>query len=66
MSIRVKSLNGLYKEIEGREIKVKDLLKKAGLSLEAYIAVRDGKVLTEEDTVYDGDIITLYPVISGG
>jgi sulfur carrier protein len=66
MSIRIKSLDGLYKEIKEKRIRVKELLKKAGLSSEAYIVVRDGNVLTEEDLIYDGDTITLYPVISGG
>jgi len=66
MPIKIKSLDGLYREIDVSRIKVKDLIKELGLSIEGYITVKKGLVITEEDVVENGDEIILYPVVSGG
>ena len=46
--------------------KVKALLKKLVLNPEIVLVTRQGKLLTEEDTVKDTDEIKILSVISGG
>ena len=46
--------------------KVKALLKKLVLNPEIVLVTRQGKLLTEEDTVKDTDEIKIISVISGG
>lgn len=41
-------------------------LLKLGLQPEAYLAVRDGKLITEDIILREGDQIKLIAVISGG
>jgi len=53
-------------ELSGYERKVSELLRELGLLSEEYIVMRDGKVLTEDDEVVDGDEVVLVPVVSGG
>ena len=36
------------------------------VSPEAHLAVRDGKLLTEDDRLYQGDVVQFVSVISGG
>ncbi|ADI31910.1 MoaD/ThiS family protein [Staphylothermus hellenicus] len=45
---------------------VRDVLAKIGLISNEYVIVRDGAVITEDDEVGDGDVLVLYPVVSGG
>ena len=42
------------------------VMKHLGLPLEAYLATRDGELITEDITIKDGDEIILIAVISGG
>ena len=52
-------------ELRGRR-RVRDVIKKVGLVPHAVLAVRDGKLLTE-DVMLDGDDeVKLVAVISGG
>ena len=46
--------------------RVSDLFKRLELVSESYLAIRQGELLTTEETVDDGDVIELRPVISGG
>jgi len=52
-------------QLEGK-ITVKEAFKQLGLSLETYLATRDGALLTENEVLKNGDIVTLIAVISGG
>ena len=38
----------------------------SGKDLGSVIAVRNGKVLSLQDTVKNGDVVDVYPAISGG
>ena len=42
------------------------ILEDLQLSQQAYLAVREGILLTGDDRVQDGDVIELISVISGG
>ena len=52
-------------ELPGK-ITVRDALKKAGLNPEAVLAVRDGKLLTDDAIIHPEDTIRLIAVVSGG
>lgn len=39
---------------------------KSGCPVGSVIAVRNGKVLGLQDAVVDGDVIDVYPALSGG
>jgi sulfur carrier protein len=52
-------------ELEGVR-RVADLFKRLGLVSESYLAIRQGELLTTEETVANEDVIELRPVISGG
>jgi sulfur carrier protein len=45
---------------------VRDALKKIGLSPEAVLAVRDGKLLTDDVILRPEDTVKLIAVVSGG
>lgn len=45
---------------------VRSALLKLGLSPEAYLATRDGIMLTDDEHIKDGEEIQLIAVISGG
>jgi len=53
-------------EIEEKSIQVKMALKKLDLSPEAYLVVRAGELLNENDVLQDGEVVKLVAVISGG
>ncbi len=52
-------------ELEGR-MTVRQVIEKVGLLPETVLAVRDGKLLTEDTIVEPDDEIKLIAVISGG
>ncbi len=52
-------------ELKGK-ITVRDALKKVGLRPEAVLAVRDGKLITEDVLAGQDDVIRLIAVVSGG
>jgi sulfur carrier protein len=65
--IKVKLLErGSVIELEARELKVVELLEKFGLSPSEHIVLRNGEVVTEEDTLHDGDEVVIFTVKSGG
>ncbi|MCM2325628.1 MAG: MoaD/ThiS family protein [Candidatus Woesearchaeota archaeon] len=45
---------------------VNTLLKKLGINPETVIVVRDGEILTEDDSLKDVDVIRIMSVVSGG
>lgn len=53
-------------ELEGKTLKVKQALQQLELSPEAYLLVRDGELLNENDVLRDGDVVKIVAVISGG
>lgn len=53
-------------ELEGKSIQVKMALQQLNLSPEAYLLVRDGELLNENDWLKDGDVVKIVAVISGG
>ena len=52
-------------ELDGRW-RVRDVIKEVGLIPQAVLAVRNGKLLTEDTMVDKEDEIKLVAVISGG
>ncbi len=53
-------------KLEEEKITVRELLEKIGLLSNEYVVVKNGQVVSEEETVSDDDEIVLYPVVSGG
>jgi len=53
-------------ELDGRRRRVRDAIKEVGLIPHAVLAVRDGKLLTEDVMLEDKDEVKLIAVISGG
>ncbi len=52
-------------EFEGR-MTVRQAIEKAGLNPEAVLAVREGRLLTEDTMLEPNDELRLISVISGG
>ena len=52
-------------ELDGRR-RVRDVIKEVGLIPQAVLAVRNGKLVTEETMINEEDEIKLVAVISGG
>jgi len=52
-------------ELEGRR-RVRDVIKEVGLVPQTVLAVRDGKLLTEDVMIKEEDEVKLVAVISGG
>ena len=52
-------------ELHGKR-KVRDAIREVGLVPQAVLAVRDGKLLTEDVWLQDDDEVKLVAVISGG
>ena len=42
------------------------IMQDLNLSPQAYLAVRDGVLLTGDDRIEDGDVVELISVVSGG
>ena len=49
-----------------KETSVMRAMELLEVSPEAHLAVRDGKLLTEDDRLYQGDVVQFISVISGG
>jgi thiamine biosynthesis protein ThiS len=45
---------------------LRDALKKNNILPEAVICTRDGELITEDEILTEGDVITLFTAISGG
>lgn len=71
MAVRVRLLGQGERLVEYREgMKVGDVLRMLGLLSTEYVVAReeDGSrhVVAEDEPVRDGDVLVLYPVVSGG
>ena len=53
-------------QLDEKSIQVKTALQQLKLSPEAYLLVRNGDLLNENDYLKDGDRIKIVAVISGG
>ncbi len=53
-------------ELPEKKLKAKELLKRLGLSPLSSLVVKNGEVISEEDTVEEGDNIRVINAISGG
>jgi len=53
-------------QLDGSSIQVKTALQQLKLSPEAYLLVRNGELLNENDWLKDGDEVKIVAVISGG
>jgi sulfur carrier protein len=42
------------------------IMQDLNLSPQAYLAVRNGELLTGDDRIEDGDVVELVSVVSGG
>ena len=45
---------------------VRDAILKVGMSVHAVLAVRDGKLISEEELLKEDDSVKLIAVVSGG
>ena len=52
-------------ELEGRQ-RVRDVIREVGLIPQTVLAVRDGRLLTEDVMLDEDDEVRLVAVISGG
>lgn len=52
-------------ELQGQR-RVREVIEEVGLIPETVLAVRDGKLITEDTILSEGDAIKLVAVISGG
>ncbi len=52
-------------DLEGQR-RVREAIEEVGLIPETVLAVRDGKLITEDTILSEGDAIKLVAVISGG
>ncbi|MET1129044.1 MAG: MoaD/ThiS family protein [Thermoproteota archaeon] len=67
MPIRVIILGRDTKMVEYRPgMRVADILKELGLLSTEYVAVKNGRVVSEEEELSENDEVTLVPVVSGG
>jgi sulfur carrier protein ThiS len=55
------------KEYEVRSgMSLRDALRKIGIQSESVLASRQGQLITDDETLFEGDEIKLITVISGG
>lgn len=52
-------------EIKGGK-KLAEVAKELDINLESHIVVRDNTILTRDELLKDGDVIEVFPAISGG
>ncbi len=52
-------------ELKGRTT-VRDAIKKVGLHPQAVLAIREGKLITDDVLISDDDTVKLIAVVSGG
>ena len=45
---------------------LRKVMKEKGYSLSAYLAIRNGTLITDDEILKPGDAIELVPVVSGG
>lgn len=45
---------------------LRDAILKSGIDLQAVLGVREGKLITDDQILREGDVVTLVAVVSGG
>jgi len=55
-----------YQIDEVKDLTVAKALRQLNLFPEAHLVIRNGKILTEQELLRDGDVLKIVPVISGG
>jgi len=45
---------------------ISDLLERLGYSRETVVVRRNGKIVVEEEGLYNGDSVEIIPVVTGG
>jgi sulfur carrier protein ThiS len=56
--------NNTYEVKHGSTLRI--ALLKVGIEPDTVLATRNGELITDDEIVYDGDVIKLVSVISGG
>lgn len=49
-----------------KDVKVREILVRAGINTETVIVKQDGNIITEEEELKTGDVIEAVRIISGG
>lgn len=68
MSIRIRLVDGSKKwdvDVSGEKT-VREVLSMIGLISEEYIVSLNGRIVSPDEKVRNGDELVLYPVVSGG
>lgn len=68
MSVRIRLVDGSKKwdvDICGEKT-VREILSMIGLISEEYIVSLNGRIVSPDEKVRNGDELVLYPVVSGG
>jgi len=67
MAVIVRVLGGQEYVVEFREgMRVIDVLRELGLMSTEYVVTKNNRVVAEDEPVGDGDVLVLFPVVSGG
>jgi sulfur carrier protein len=68
MVVIVKLIDGsrIWRVGYRRGLTIREILGSLGLLSNEYVVAKNGKIVTEDEEVGDGDEIVLYPVVSGG
>ena len=66
MAIKIIIRKNEYYLEPSKNLSVKRAMAELNILPESYLAIRDGEILTEHESLRNGDIVKLIPVISGG
>ncbi len=69
MAVRVRLVpegRVLEVDVRGGMLRVREILERVGLNPEAAVVLRDGRPLTEDEAVKDGESVDVVRVLSGG
>ncbi|MGC8663757.1 MAG: hypothetical protein ACP5SF_04940 [Thermoplasmata archaeon] len=65
--VHVVILNPKRMEFDIEDVKnISEIFKKLNINLDAYIAIKDGKPVPEDDKIDENSILELLQVFSGG
>lgn len=65
VTVEIEGRESVEVEVEG-EASVRDIEERVGLNPVEYVAIRDGKVIPEDEAIRGEARIRLVPVVSGG
>ena len=66
MAIKIIIRKNEYYLEPSKNLSVKSAMAELNILPESYLAIREGEILTEHESLRNGDIVKLIPVISGG